>query len=85
MGRKCVQVDVKLSATYAINQINYNELATLIATSASFAKSHYKYTIAMQRRRERGFEGFGRTPFQTSICFKIANYLSNLNTKRFQV
>ena len=37
-----------------------------------------------QRRRDRGFEGFGRTPFQTSIYFKNS-YLSSLSTKRFQV
>ena len=45
MGRKCIQVGAKLLATYAINY-RYNELAILIATSASFAKLHYKNTIA---------------------------------------
>ena len=41
MGRKCILVGAKLSATY-MQLIRYNELAILMATSASIAKLHYK-------------------------------------------
>ena len=38
MGIKCILVGAKLSAA---NAINYNELAILVAASASVAKLHY--------------------------------------------
>ena len=41
MGRKCILVGAKLSATY-MQLIRYNELAILMAISASVAELHYK-------------------------------------------
>ena len=39
-----------------------------------------------QRRREKGSKGSDEnTPFNPGFILKIANYLSNLNTKRLEV
>ena len=40
-------------------------------------------SVECQRRRERGFEGFGQTSLSNQDFLKVGSYLSSLNTNHF--